>query len=268
MTRLAHITDLHFGAEDPAVVAALAAELNADPPDLVAVSGDLTQGARLREFRAARAFLDSLSAPWLAVPGNHDISPYNLLERFTDPYLRWRRIIAQETAPRWRNGQVAVFGLNSARRLGLNWDWSRGRVTHRRLQALIADLDAVPAALVRIVVVHHPLLGPEGDISVPVVGGAERALRLMAAHGVSLILAGHLHRGYVRATQLGLHHPMIVQGATATSVRLRGEPNAYNRISLDADGQAAITVRVWNGGGWEDKPGIMAQPPQPAEATV
>ena len=115
VTRIAHITDLHFGAEDPPVVAALLEELNADPPDLVAISGDLTQGARIGEFHAARAFIDRLRAPSLAVPGNHDISPYNLVERFTDPYARWHRIISLETSPVWSNGRVAVLGLNSAR---------------------------------------------------------------------------------------------------------------------------------------------------------
>ena len=159
-TRIAHITDLHFGAEDPAVVAALLDELNADPPDLVAISGDLTQGARIGEFRAARAFMDRLRSPSLAVPGNHDISPYNLIERFSDPYARWRRIISPETAPMWRNERVAVLGLNSARRLGLHWDWSRGRVTHHRLMRLLAQLQALPAEMVKIVVVHHPLLPP------------------------------------------------------------------------------------------------------------
>ena len=250
MTRLAHITDLHFGAEDPAVVSALRAELNDDPPDLVAVSGDLTQGARFSEFRAAKAFLDSLTAPWLAVPGNHDISPYNLLERFTDPYRRWRRLVSPETAPRWRNAEVAVFGLNSAHRLAPHWDWSRGSVTHGRLAALIRDLDAAPAALVRVVVVHHPLLAPDGQPALTVAGGAQRALRMLAAHGVSLVLAGHLHRGYIGTT---VTVPMVVQGATATSVRLRGEPNAYNRISFGDDGRPAIVARIWDGRAWRDK---------------
>jgi 3',5'-cyclic AMP phosphodiesterase CpdA len=102
-TRIAHITDLHFGAEDPRVAAALLEKLNGDPPDLVAISGDLTQGARMSEFHAARAFLSALRAPNLAVPGNHDISPYNLLERFTAPYARWHRMISPETSPIWRN---------------------------------------------------------------------------------------------------------------------------------------------------------------------
>jgi 3',5'-cyclic AMP phosphodiesterase CpdA len=252
MTRIAHITDLHFGAEDPAVVNALLAELNADRPDLVAVSGDLTQGAHIGEFRAARAFLNALTSPWLAVPGNHDISPYNLLERFTDPYRRWRREISPETAPRWRNDQVAVFGLNSAHRAALHWDFARGRVTRGRLARLLAAIDGAPAGLTRVVVMHHALLSPDDETPLPVTGGAQRALGLFAEHGVALVLAGHLHRGYERTLNAG-SLPLVVQGSTATSVRLRGEPNAYNRIHFGVSGVPEISPRIWTGEVWRDR---------------
>ena len=91
---------------------------------------------------------------------------------------------------------MAVVGLNSARRLGLHYDWSRGRVTRRRLAKLVARLDALPPGLMKIVVTHHPLLPPETLPNIPVAGGAATALAAFAAHGVCLVLAGHLHRGY------------------------------------------------------------------------
>ncbi len=257
MTRIAHITDLHFGAEDPAVVAALIAELNNDRPDLVAVSGDLTQGARHREFRAARAFLDQLQAPWLAVPGNHDMTPYRLIERFTRPYARWRTNICAETEPSWTDGAVAVLGLNTARRLGLHPDWSRGRVTHRRLARLLARLEAVPPGVARIVVAHHPLLPPEAALETPVAGGAAAALAAMMGAHVVLLLAGHLHRGFARTWATG-HSLLVLQGGTATSVRLRGEPNTYNRVTVTASGAVTVIVRVWIDHRWTTQPAIEA----------
>ena len=251
MTRIAHITDLHFGADDPAVVTALAAEIAADRPDLVAISGDLTLGARRDEFRAARAFIDALPVPVLAVPGNHDITPYRLFERFTHPYARWQQEIGVQTEPSWQNDQVVVVGLNTARRIGLHWDWSRGRVTSRRLKYLLDRLAAAPPTLARIVVAHHPLLPPEALPGTPVVYGARRALAALAAAGVRLVLAGHLHRGYARLASLAPDAPLILQGSTATSTRLRGEPNAYNRVTMAANGDPSVEVRIWNGRAWE-----------------
>jgi 3',5'-cyclic AMP phosphodiesterase CpdA len=254
VTRIAHISDLHFGAEDPPVVEALEAELVAYAPDLVAISGDLTLSARAAEFRAARAFLDRLKVATLAVPGNHDITPFRLYERFTDPYRRWRDAIAPETEPCWRDDQVVVLGLNTARRMALHWNWSRGRVTPWRLQRLLDRLAEAPPSLARVVVAHHPLLPPEAAPGTPVAGGARPALSALAAAGVRLILAGHLHRGSARLASPGADATLVLQASTATSVRLRGEPNAYNRITLASDGPPCVEARVWNGQGWETRP--------------
>jgi 3',5'-cyclic AMP phosphodiesterase CpdA len=94
---------------------------------------------------------------------------------------------------------------------------------------------------------------------VTLVGGAGRAVAMLTRQRVRLVLAGHLHRGYVRFASAERGAPLIVQGATATSVRLRGEPNAYNRISIDADGAPVVRARVWDGVAWTMRPsGIQA----------
>ncbi len=249
-TRIAHLTDVHFGATDQAVVDGLVADIRADPPDLVVISGDLTMGARRWEFRAARAFMESFGVPTLAVPGNHDITPYRLIERFIAPYARWHQEISPQTEPVWCDSRVAVLGLNTAHRIGPHLDWSRGTVSTLRLKHLLARLDAMPAHLVRIVVAHHPLLAPEGEISRQVAGGARRALAAFAAHGVRLVLAGHLHRSYARVSAAGEAAPVVLQGGSATSVRLRGESNAYNVVTVTAEGAGFIEGRVWEGGRW------------------
>jgi len=255
-TRIAHLTDVHFGATDPKVVGGLIAELIAAPPDLVVISGDLTMGARRWEFRAARAFIDSLPAPTLCVPGNHDITPYRLVERFFLPYARWREEIAPTTEPVWTDSRVAVLGLNTARRMSRHLDWSRGRVTGLGLARLVARLAALPRDLTRIVVAHHPLLPPEGEVSRQLAGNATRALTAFAAQDVRLVLAGHLHRSYARLSGAdaspGGRGPLVLQGGSATSTRLRGEPNAYNRIIVFDDGRVKIEGRIWAQRGWED----------------
>ena len=84
MKTLAHISDLHFGRTDPERVKGLEDELARARPDLVVVSGDLVQRARVSHFIAARAFLDRLPFPYLVIPGNHDIPVFNPLKRFLD----------------------------------------------------------------------------------------------------------------------------------------------------------------------------------------
>lgn len=259
MQRIAHISDLHFGRTDPRVVEALVADINRAPPDLVVVSGDLTLSARRREFRDARAFLDRLRAPFFAVPGNHDISPYRLIERFLFPYRRWRQFISPEIEPEWRSDGLAVIGINTARRMALHWNWSHGRVGRAQIARVAREVTDLPADCLRVVVAHHPFLPPEQASDTRLVGRAREAIAAFARAGVDLILAGHLHRGYRRALvhdeaapgtaearQAALH---VIHASTATSTRLRDEPNAYNVISADGR-DFEMEVRRWNGSDW------------------
>ena len=73
MSVLLQISDPHFGTERPRVVEALVSLAQRERPDLVVLSGDITQRARAEQFAAARAFADRLGAPFVAIPGNHDI---------------------------------------------------------------------------------------------------------------------------------------------------------------------------------------------------
>lgn len=247
MTVIAHISDLHFGAEDPAVVAGLLEDLRRNPVDLVAISGDLTQHAFRREYRAAGAFIAALPAPVLAVPGNHDLPQFNLAERFAAPYARWRADIGPDPEPVWQDGQVAVVGINTTHRARMHWDWSRGSVNRERLDSVWRRLAVLPGGLTRVVVAHHPFMASEERPGMVLVGHAKRALKLLTAMDVRLVLSGHAHRSYSRIGLPG--SPLIVQCATTTSVRLRGEPNAYNRITV-GDGGIAVEIRVWTGGVW------------------
>lgn len=253
MTVIAHLSDLHFGAEDPEAVAALFDDLVAIRPDLLVVSGDLTQRARHPEFHAAVQFLRALQSPVLAVPGNHDVTPFDLLERFADPWARWRRYLGTDTEPTWSDDEVAVIGVNTARRAGLYLNWARGRIDRERLARLEARLVGVRAGLFRIVVAHHPFASPSRAPDARTVGGATEALATFARHHVGMVLTGHLHLPDIAPARdlPGGARLLLVQGATATSHRLRGAPNAWHRITVE-NGEAEVVSRVWADGVWRE----------------
>lgn len=268
MRRIAHISDLHFGCADDTVVEALVVELNRTAPDLIVASGDFTQGARHAEFRQARTFLDRLRAPVFSVVGNHDITPYHLIERFFDPYKRFRRYIHPEIEAVWRDDELLVVGVNTARRMAPEKNWSYGRINPgqiARVERLMAE--ASPDTF-KIVVGHHPFLPPPWDPAIRVTKRAGQALAAFARAGVGLVLAGHLHRGYSRflepiltgdaVTAVVTKNPqetatrrlLAVQAGSAVSTRLRNEENAYNWIVVE-DGRATIEARLWTGSAFE-----------------
>jgi len=244
---IAHISDLHFGREDPKVVAALQEELKEDAPDLVAVSGDLTQRARRREFEAARDFLQGLRAPVLAVPGNHDIPLFDVARRILQPLDRYHRYIHADDNPFYLDEEMAVLGLNTARRSEFGGD---GRISLPQIGIVRERFEPLPPNLAKVLVAHHPFLPAPSGPAQALVGRGLQGLQAAEAAGVDLVLTGHLHRGFtgdVRTHHVTIKRSILVfQAGTAVSTRLRGEANSYNLISIDAP-RLSCTVHAWDG---------------------
>src|SRR3989442_14173606 len=117
MRTLVHLSDLHFGRVDQNLIAPLIRSVAEVKPDLVAVSGDLTQRARSQQFREARAFLDSLPQPQIVVPGNHDVPLHNVFTRFLQPFDKYKRFITDDLQPVYADDEIVVVGVNTARSL-------------------------------------------------------------------------------------------------------------------------------------------------------
>ena len=232
MRTIAHLSDLHFGRVDEATLAPLRELIIGLKPNLVAISGDLTQRARHREFAWARKFLDTLPLPQLVVPGNHDIPLHNPLSRFIQPLKRFHRYIAATADPFFQEPGLAVLGLNSARSLTTK----HGRLNSRQIARIREHFCAVPAGAIKILVSHHPFHRPPGHEHERLVGGAAEALRDLGACQADLILSGHLHISHTHSSvelfEAGGHSVLLVQAGTATSVRTRGEANSFNVLRI------------------------------------
>lgn len=247
MRTLVHLSDLHFGRIDPALLGPLAAAVKAAQPDCVVVSGDLTQRARSAEFRLARAFLDQLPQPQVVVPGNHDVPLYRLWERVLDPFGNYRRHIDPSLEPSFVDEEIAVLGINTARAL----TFKGGRINPGQMESIRARCASLPGGVTKIVVTHHPFDLPANPATKKLVGRAGQAMQVFSTSGVDLLLAGHFHRSDAGQTT-GRHEvpgyaALAVQAGTASSTRGRGETNAFNVLRVGS-AEVAVERHTWNAG--------------------
>jgi 3',5'-cyclic AMP phosphodiesterase CpdA len=234
MRKIAHISDIHFGDANAMVVERLVEAIVELQPDLVVVSGDLTQRARSAQFRDARTFLDRLPIPQLIVPGNHDVPLYNVFARFLTPLRKFRKHITADLAPEYCDDEIGVFGINTTRSLTIKG----GRVTGEQVDDLVSRLRVVGEQKLKIVVTHHPFDLPEGFDEDDIVGGAKKVMPRLVECGADVFLAGHLHVSNIThsARRYRLENgysALIIQAGTAASLRERGEDNSFNLLELE-----------------------------------
>jgi 3',5'-cyclic AMP phosphodiesterase CpdA len=241
--RIAHLSDIHFGGELRAAVAAAPPAVTAFAPHLVVVTGDLTLNGLPREFAAARTWLAAFRQPLLVTPGNHDTPYWNLVMRALVPFARYRRYIGPPNEAGFDAPGLSVRAINSARGAQPRLDWSKGAIALDALDAI----DWGPGA--RVFACHHPLIDLAGA---PVTGGVHRgaqAARRLAAAGVDLLLSGHVHVPF--ALPLNADEPGCwAAGAGTLSQRIRGAPPSFSTVVIE-ETALDVTVQAWTGGRFE-----------------
>lgn len=251
MIEILHISDLHFG--DPFMpdrAGAVHALARRRDPDLVVVSGDLTQRAKRREFEAAAGFLADFEPPVAVTPGNHDVPLYRVWERFLDPYRHYADLVSPDLDEVHRLEGLTVVCLNSSRSFTLD----NGRLTSEQLAFAEEAFESAPAADLRALVTHHHLAPPPDlESRHSVMPGARRALSRLTDAGMHLVMAGHMHRSYI-GDSLDFfpgdsrdRAVVLVQCGTTTSERGRGresQRNSLNVIRADME-EILVTHYLW-----------------------
>jgi len=253
MAAIAHLSDIHFGASNPKIVAATEVWLQARQPDLVIISGDLTQRARVSQFRQAAAYVNRLRAAGhnlLVVPGNHDVPLYDVVRRFAALLQRYKRFISNDLCPWFENDEISVLGINTARSLTIK----DGRINREQIALMKRRFAAVSSSKTKILVTHHPLfsmpIGAGGELS-EAVGRHDEAVKGACEARVHIALAGHFHRTYAESARKMAEKAgsaIIIQAGTATSTRLRNaEPQSFNWLEVASHDRFSLRVIAWGG---------------------
>lgn len=227
MSVLLHLSDTHFGTEQPMVLEALATLAARQQPDVVVLSGDITQRARPAQFRAAKAFMDRLGAPAVVIPGNHDIALFDLWARLTRPYARFTHAFGPDLEPVYHSPDCLVVGVNTTR-AGRH---KHGEVSASQIARVARLLAAATPQQLRVVVVHQPAAVPLAGERANLLRGHALATRVWAEAGADLVLGGHIHLPFTMRLDGLARRLWAVQAGTAVSTRTRpGVPNSVNLL--------------------------------------
>ncbi|MBU0800012.1 MAG: metallophosphoesterase [Alphaproteobacteria bacterium] len=239
--RIAHLSDLHFGTAQDQIVVDVLDALRALSPHLIVISGDFTQTGSPTEYKLAAAFIAALPASAFCVPGNHDISRYNLWGRLTNPYDLYKRYIAPGLEPFSVIDGILIAGVNTARRVLPHWNWANGAISAHQRKELATRLSQMRDAL-RIVVMHHPLHKAEDSPLDVTVFGAGPAMDLLREQAVDIVLTGHVHHASVTVQD----DTVFISASTAISGRVRQQKNGFNIIDID-DNSFTVTHYIHDG---------------------
>lgn len=230
---VAHLSDPHFGTVQPPVRDALLRDLREHSPAFVLMTGDITQRARSAQFQSAREFLDALAPlPWMAIPGNHDLPLFDILTRLFNPYRLYRRFIAADLNPVYRDDDIAVLCVNATRPSR----HKNGVLSGKQIDQVAERLMHLSQPF-KIVAVHQPLAVPVESELHNVARGADHALACWLDAGADLFVGGHIHLPYcMPATSTSsARRGVIAQAGTCLSSRVRHDvPNSYNRLIFES----------------------------------
>ena len=244
MSVLLQISDTHFGTEQPPVVEALVTFTAQQRPDVVVLSGDITQRARRAQFRAARVFVERLATPVLAIPGNHDVPLFDVLARVTRPYNLYREAFGDDLEPVHASADLLVQCLNTTRW----WRHTNGEISPEQIERVAVRVAGAGPGQLCVVVVHQPVSVPQASDVHNLVRRHAAAVHRWADAGADLVMGGHIHLPYVTPLPGLPRRLWSVEAGTAVSHRVRGgQLNSVNVLRWGGDApRGRCVVEQWD----------------------
>lgn len=244
MTMLFHVSDVHFGAEDPVALDWFQRAVAEHRPDAVVMTGDLTMRARRHEFAAALRWFEGLGVPVTVEVGNHDIPYFNPWARFVTPYRRYAALERMVERPLTLPG-IAIVPLRTTARFQWRLNWSKGYVADDALRDALALARAAPKDAVLLVTCHHPLVEPGTRMSSRTRGGAQ-ALAALAQAGADAVLTGHVHDPFDEPHLVEGREVRLI-GAGTLSERVRAAPPSFNALRIEGGRIETLVHRMGEG---------------------
>ncbi len=222
---IAHISDIHAGSQYfvPNLMDRAVIELNELKPNVVVITGDLTNEGFKQEYLLAKSYLDKIQCEnLLMVPGNHDARNVG--------YVHFEELFGSRQAVCHRDG-ISIIGVDSSEP-----DLDYGTIGRHRYEWIKEQF--VPPAKLRIFLLHHHLLPiPGTGRERNMVYDAGDTLEVLQDCGVNLVLSGHKHVPYAWR----LENIFAVNAGTVCTLRLRGKVRpCYNVIEIGDD-----EVTIW-----------------------
>jgi len=244
MGRIVQLSDIHFGIVHEAAVAAALAYCQDDPPDLVLITGDITQQGFRSEFEAAAEWIQRLPDPVFVTVGNHDVPYWSLTDRLFHPWRQFERATGHPAHDhQFAGADFMVRGVTTARGWQARMNWSKGVIDLEQTERAARALSESPPASLRILACHHPLVEMIGAPMTGAVKRGEAAAHTLARAGVDLIMTGHVHVPFAASIGIGDHRCYAV-GCGTLSKRERGVPPSFNEVTWDAE-TVTVTAHAW-----------------------
>ncbi|MBA3535515.1 MAG: metallophosphoesterase [Tatlockia sp.] len=224
--RIIQISDLHFGMHNPQIIESFLKDIELLKPDLILISGDITQRAREQQYILIQNFLKRFSQPYLIVPGNHDI-PLNPIHRLYQPFKRYKRYISSDLESHFSNAEVNILGVNSVNRFKIK----DGRLSKSTLNRIRNHFSADSEQL-NILFFHHNLNYFSG-MHHPL-NNADEFINYLKESPIHIVCTGHLHYANIKIIDKNQYEQFaLLHAGTLFCKRSRDNMNSFYVIDTN-----------------------------------